>query len=114
MEDWVELQSQRRPWIRGILFNLLTSRPRQPLSGTPGKPAIVNTLLNDEQSIAVAGFILGLHSAQWLQAGIDIHDHPGILATLYQIGFERSHPHQAPKANRFGRAAAEFAKAQQP
>ncbi len=87
---------------------------KSPLSGTPSKTVIVNTLLNEEQSIAAAGFILGLYNAQWSQAGIDIHDNPEILATLYQIGFERSHPHQDPKANRFGRAAGEFAKAQRP
>lgn len=36
--------------------------------------------------------------AQWQRAGFPITDAPDIVVTLFNIGFERSHPHEAPLA----------------
>jgi hypothetical protein len=33
---------------------------------------------------------------QWKDAGVDIHNRPGIVATLWNIGFENSKPHSDP------------------
>jgi len=34
---------------------------------------------------------------QWQKAGVPIDDRPDIIATLFNIGFQNSHPHQDPK-----------------
>ncbi|HTK33226.1 MAG TPA: hypothetical protein VL335_01615 [Candidatus Paceibacterota bacterium] len=36
--------------------------------------------------------------SQWDKAGVDISDRPEILATLFNIGFQNSHPHQNPES----------------
>lgn len=57
---------------------------------------------------AYAGAMLRLFCEQWAAAGYPIEDRPEILATLYNIGFERSHPKPNPRANDFGRRVKEF------
>ena len=48
--------------------------------------------------------ILALYQNQWEAANPDftLRGRPEILATLYQIGFARSRPHEAPRSNDFG------------
>jgi len=58
--------------------------------------------------LAIASQMLWNFQQQWRKAGHPIDDRPEILATLYNIGYERSHPHGAPRANDFGRRVAEF------
>lgn len=68
------------------------------------KPQIVTQLFTDEGSLAVAAFLLALYEAQWrsVYPHVDLASSPEITATLYQIGFARSRPHGAPRANAFG------------
>lgn len=75
-----------------------------PLVGTVGKQAVVNSLADDRDNIRFCALILGVYQVQWQNANppVDISRSPGILATLFQIGFERSHPHPGPRSNEFG------------
>ncbi len=76
-----------------------------PVSPVPvNKQQVVSALLRDESNVAFAAFILALYQRQWRDANPawDISGRPEILATLYQIGFARSHPHGAPRSNAFG------------
>jgi len=68
------------------------------------KPQIVAQLFTDHGSLAGAAFILALYEAQWrsVYPHLDLATSPEITATLYQIGFARSQPHAAPRANAFG------------
>ena len=54
--------------------------------------------------------MLALLEAQWKAAGFPIDDRPEILATLYNLGYERSRPHANPKSNDFGRRVDAFMK----
>jgi hypothetical protein len=65
-------------------------------------------LLVPKCNLAAAAILLCNFSEQWREAGFPIDDRPEILATLYNIGYQRSHPHGAPRANDFGRRVAEF------
>lgn len=65
-------------------------------------------LLTPERNIALATLILAAYDQQWLEAECPIDDRPEILATLYNIGLRRSHPHSDPQANGFGRRVSEF------
>lgn len=68
------------------------------------KPQIVARLLTDDGSLEAAAFFLALYEAQWrnLDPHLDLARRPEITATLYQLGFARSRPHGAPRANAFG------------
>ncbi len=62
----------------------------------------------DQSDIIAGALMLVLLREQWRVAGYPIDDRPEILATLYQIGFENSHPKPDPKANKFGLRVKEF------
>jgi hypothetical protein len=68
-----------------------------------GKAAVVSALLDDRGNIDTCALILAVYQLQWRAKGIDIRNRPDILGTLFQIGFERSHPHPSPQNNAFGR-----------
>lgn len=65
-------------------------------------------LLVPKSNLAAAAILLCNFSEQWREAGFPIDDRPEILATLFNIGYQRSHPHGAPRANDFGHRVAEF------
>ncbi len=69
------------------------------------KQKLVADLLIPEKSIEYCAYILSLYAIQWetICPEWSIRDRPEILATLYQIGFERSHPKSHPRANTFGK-----------
>jgi hypothetical protein len=73
------------------------------------KPQVVAQLLTDDGSLAVAAFLLALYERQWraVYPNLDLAQRPEITATLYQLGFARSRPHDAPRANQFGEAVGE-------
>ncbi len=84
-----------------------------PLLPVPvNKPEVVSALMRDDDNIAFAAMILALYRWQWRTANPDwdIASRPDILATLYQIGFEKSHPHAAPRSNAFGARVAEVSR----
>jgi hypothetical protein len=68
------------------------------------KPSVTAALLDDRWNIEASALILALYQWQWESAdpSWSIRTRPDILATLYQIGFERSRPHESPVSNRFG------------
>ncbi|MEO8504380.1 MAG: hypothetical protein ABI609_10830 [Acidobacteriota bacterium] len=72
--------------------------------GLPSKESIVHELFDDAQNLEMCGLILALYAAQWqtTNPAWDIHDRPEILATLYQLGFERSRPKADPRPIPFG------------
>jgi hypothetical protein len=75
-----------------------------PFTPPADKAEIVRSLLDDAGNIKTCALILALYQMQWeAKAGVNIRGRPDILATLYQIGFERSYPHASPQANAFGR-----------
>ncbi|MEM8964138.1 MAG: hypothetical protein AAGD38_21815 [Acidobacteriota bacterium] len=69
----------------------------------PSRREVVDQLLDDRSAIWMCALILELHARQWDRAGHPIRDRPDILATLYQLGFDRSWPKAEPVANGFGR-----------
>jgi hypothetical protein len=73
---------------------------REPLS----KAQVVEALFDDRRNIEMCALILALYAAQWEAANPawSIRGHPEILATLYQLGFEKSWPKPDPRPNRFG------------
>ena len=84
-----------------------------PLLPVPvNKPQVVSALMRDDDNIAFAAMILALYRWQWRTANPDwdIASRPDILATLYQIGFEKSHPHAVPRSNAFGARVAEVSR----
>lgn len=72
-----------------------------------GGPTLFD-ILDPRSNAAVAAAMLSILRAQWRAAGFPIDDRPEILATLYNLGYEKSRPHGAPRANDFGRRVAEF------
>lgn len=76
-----------------------------PLVSPRSKTEMVRVLLTDEGSIEYVARLLSLYQAQWklTRPEWEISGRPDILATLYQIGFERSRPHASPRSNDFGR-----------
>jgi hypothetical protein len=70
-----------------------------------GKADVVKALLDDRDNLRMCALILAVYQAQWETApgAARIGARPDILATLFQIGFERSHPKSSPQSNAFGR-----------
>jgi hypothetical protein len=66
---------------------------------------IIHWLRTEDKCIQMCAYILSLYAAQWHASNPDwsIRDRPDILATLYQIGFEKSVPHPHPRSNRYGK-----------
>jgi hypothetical protein len=52
--------------------------------------------------------MLWILRSHWRYAGHPIDDRPEILATLYNLGYERSEPKPDPRPNDFGRRVAAF------
>src|SRR4029079_9306635 len=76
---------------------------RPTFAGMPSKAEIVGQLFDDRANLEMCGLILALDAAHWETANPawSIRDRPEILATLYQLGFERSHPKANPRAMAF-------------
>ena len=74
------------------------------LRDLPEKAEIVELLVDEEGNIRMCALILALYAAHWEKAdpSWSIQKRPEILATLYQLGFERSSPKPDPRANLFG------------
>jgi hypothetical protein len=70
------------------------------------KADVVAALLNDRDNLRACAMILAVYQLQWAsaspQSSASISRRPDILATLFQIGFERSHPKLSPRSNAFG------------
>ncbi len=75
-------------------------------SGTPleSKTRIVDALFDDGRSVEMCALILALYTVQWESANPawSLRERPEIVATLYQLGFEKSHPKAHPVAIPFG------------
>jgi hypothetical protein len=87
-----------------------SAQPRaSPIPVPAPKQDVARSLLKSESNLATCALILSLYQQQWESASPDwsIRQRPEILATLYQIGFARSRPHGAPRANAFGRRVRE-------
>lgn len=65
---------------------------------------VVRALLAPQTNLETCALILSLYQRQWEAANREwtVRNRPDVLATLYQIGFARSKPHAAPRANAFG------------
>jgi hypothetical protein len=68
------------------------------------KARIVEDLFDDRLNIDLCALILSLYAIQWEAAdpAWSIRQRPEILATLYQLGFEKSWPKANPQPNAFG------------
>jgi hypothetical protein len=77
---------------------------RPTLTSPPSKEQMVERLFDDRGNIEMCALILALYAIQWESANPSwsIRDRPEILATLYQLGFERSQPKANPRAIAFG------------
>ena len=69
---------------------------------------ITAALLDPEKSLALAALMLTIFRDHWSYSDHPIDDRPEILATLYNLGYERSRPHGAPRANDFRRRVKAF------
>jgi len=76
-----------------------------PFSTFPSRSELVRILESEEGSIKYCAFILGLFSVHWASHPLapSLRERPEILATLYQLGFERSNPHPDPSPSNFGK-----------
>ena len=83
----------------------LTQRVTIPWGSGAPKASVVAALLNDRDNLRACAMILAIYQLQWATASSSaaISGRPDILATLFQIGFERSHPKASPRNNAFGR-----------
>jgi hypothetical protein len=88
-------------------WDLPPSRVRfnPPFMTPAGKAEVAYALLDDATNLRAGAFILAVYEAQWEAIAPDarIRHRPDVLATLFQIGFERSRPHPGPLPNAFGR-----------
>lgn len=68
------------------------------------KARIVEELFDDRLNIEMCALILSLYAIQWEAADPtwSLRQRPEILATLYQLGFEKSWPKANPRPNPFG------------
>jgi hypothetical protein len=105
-----EVPELGREWQLGPDAEVACQPPLLPVP--VNKPEVVSALMRDDDNIAFAAMILALYRWQWRTANPDwdIASRPDILATLYQIGFEKSHPHAAPRSNAFGARVAEVSR----
>jgi hypothetical protein len=80
-----------------------------PFEEFPNRHQLVNLLTDEKSSIEICAFILGLYRTQWANDPTSplMMERPDILATLYQLGFERSRPHGDPKPSNFGKRVSE-------
>jgi len=76
-----------------------------PVASGVGKAAVVQALLDPGTNLEFAGFLLATYATQWelTPGAATIRYRPEILATLYQVGFGRSHPKADPRPNSFGK-----------
>jgi hypothetical protein len=89
----------------GNAWKRATVRPAVADIPVPAEREVVARVLLDAPSnLATCALILSLYQTQWEATNGDwsLRGRPDILATLYQIGFARSKPHGAPRANAFG------------
>ena len=70
--------------------------------------SMAELLLNPRSNLAMAVLMLSSLRDQWERHLYPIDDRPEILATLYNIGYERSNPHANPQPNDFGRRVLKF------
>lgn len=63
---------------------------------------------SEDYNLTIATAMLVLLRDQWFSQGFSIDDRPEILATLYNLGYERSRPHADPRPNDFGRRVKAF------
>lgn len=76
-----------------------------PIPAYARREEVVAALIQPERNLEACAFLLALYQRQWENANPawSIRRRPDVLATLYQIGFERSKPHAKPRSNAFGR-----------
>jgi len=110
---WVDKQERDVPSLGDAWKRLpdpkLTSVPFAEWIEDRDKSHLVAALLTPEKNLEACAFLLDLYATQWesVNPAWSIRDRPEILATLFQIGFERSHPKAEPRPNEFGKAVAE-------
>jgi hypothetical protein len=75
-----------------------------PFRTSIAKRDLVGALRDDRANLEVGALILALYAIQWESANPawSIRERPEILATLYQLGFERSRPKPDPRPSRVG------------
>jgi hypothetical protein len=75
----------------------------------PDKSVVVSLLRTPEDNLAFAAFLLDLVATQWesTNAQWSIRTRPDVMATLFQLGFERSIPKADPRSNAFGNRVGE-------
>ena len=98
---WSRARSRDKAWQ---LSDSLWREVDLPFTKFPSRVDLVKSLGSEEGSIRFCAFILGLYRIQWsnVPSAIPLQARPDILATLYQIGFERSLPKPNPSPSSFG------------
>ena len=95
------LKSPDSPWYLGPEYeHTLDFTTSTDTSTAPDPDTQRFDRLTDENnryySYLYAGLFVKEVESQWLKAGILINNRPDIVATLYDIGFNNSHPHANP------------------
>ncbi len=69
------------------------------------KSEVVRALLEPQKNLRLAAFVLDVLATDWdvKEPQVRIRSRPDLLATAFQLGFERAHPRAAPEPNAFGR-----------
>jgi hypothetical protein len=94
IEIETHLKDPVSPWYLGKDFENTLD-----FSTADAGPERFERLTNEDDryySYLYAGLLLHQLQAQWQKAGFPITDRPDILATLYDLGFEKSTPHANP------------------
>ncbi|MEI8249229.1 MAG: hypothetical protein WCG07_01910 [Candidatus Taylorbacteria bacterium] len=90
------LSSSTSPWYLGSTYAHLLDYPATTTDRDAERFARLTDSHNRYYSYLYGALNIKEIETQWSHAGININDNPGVIATLYNIGFQNSHPHANP------------------
>ena len=90
------LRDPQSPWYLGSPFVHTLDYPATTTDIDAARFARLTDSHNRYYSYLYGALIIKQIETQWSNAGIPIDKNPGVIATLYNIGFQNSHPHTNP------------------
>jgi len=91
------LKNKASPWYLGAVYEHMLDFPA---STTDADTQRFDRLTDEHDryfSYLYAALMIKELEAQWQKAGFPVAERPGIVATLFNIGFQNSHPNADPK-----------------
>ncbi len=92
------LKNISSPWYLESLYEHALDYPATTTDIDAARFARLTDEHNRYYSYLYGALIIKELEAQWQKSGISITDRPEILATLFNIGFQNSHPHADPQS----------------